>query len=532
MDIKKTLKSLENYLAVGTSLSIIYTIAFHLQTFYMMVRIYNTTPFSSQWLGIFSELIIALSCTSILFAISWPSHYLRTIIIPISFLFGSASAYFSIELNRLLTSDLIRDFFNVENDLTLELITPQLIAAISASLIASLLLLKYSSLIIKFYKRNKPYRIFVLFCIAISISSVILDMSFRSQHLTSASKNYMPFSFFVHLGKYALQTKKFSEANNHKLDLSKEFSWYYNQPEPMTVVFVIGESLRADKLSLNGFKTNTTPNLSSEQNLISFPNFWSLYGTTKYAIPTMMTRLSSIDPELPINEKSFISIYKALGFQTAWIGIQGIYGQYDHTYGSIALEASTVIEKSDIKAGIDNKKYDEYLLPIAEQFLQEQAHTNNLLVFHMIGSHWPFDKRYPDKFRVLQPSCTGSASNCSDIEITNSYNNSILYSDWVLGQLINMLKDRNAILIFSSDHGISLKEDGAFGAESLTNHKSLNVATFIWFSNRYAQKNPLKIEKLRLMRNERHTHQNLFHTILGCSNIESDAITARLNLCK
>ena len=153
-----------------------------------MVRIYNTTPFSSQWLGIFSELIIALSCTSILFAISWPSHYLRTIIIPISFLFGSISAYFSIELNRLLTSDLIRDFFNVENDLTLELITPQLIAATSASLIASLLLLKYSSLIIKFYKRNKPYRIFVLFCIAISISSVILDMSFRSQHLTSASK--------------------------------------------------------------------------------------------------------------------------------------------------------------------------------------------------------------------------------------------------------------------------------------------------------------------------------------------------------
>lgn len=531
MDIKKHLINIEKCLAIAASLSLIYTLAFHLQTFHMMERISNPDLLSSQWFGILFEFIIAFSCTTILFAITWPSCYLRAIIIPLSFLLASAAAYFSIEFNRVLTSDLIRDFFNVENDLTLELITEPLIIWVCASFGTSLLLLKYSPFIIKFYKTNKAYKAFLRICIALCIASIIIDMSFRSQHLTSASKNYMPFSFFVHLGKYASQTKHFSEANNNKLDLSQEFSWRYNSDKPLTVIFVIGESLRADKLFINGFQTNNTPNLASEANLISFPNFCSLYGTTKYAIPTMMTRIKTIDPEVPIPEKSFISIYKTLGFKTAWIGLQGIYGQYDHTYGSIALEASEVVEKSDIKAGIDNKKYDEYLLPIAQQFLVKQQNHNQLLVFHMIGSHWPFDKRYPDKFRIFQPVCTGAASECSDIQIMNSYNNSILYSDWVLSQLINMVKDRNAILIFSSDHGISFKEDGAFGAEASTNHPSLNVGTFIWFSDMYARNNPSKIQKIKLLHKHKLTHHNLFHSILGCSNMESKAIDPSLNLC-
>ncbi|AHX60087.1 putative sulfatase [Aeromonas media WS] len=91
---------------------------------------------------------------------------------------------------------------------------------------------------------------------------------------------------------------------------------------------------------------------------------------------------------------------------------------------------------------------------------------DKLVGFHLIGSHGPtYYKRYPDAHRQFTPDCPRSdIENCTDEELTNTYDNTIRYTDFVIAEMIAKLKtyeDKyNTALLYVSDHGESL---GAMG---------------------------------------------------------------------
>ena len=71
--------------------------------------------------------------------------------------------------------------------------------------------------------------------------------------------------------------------------------------------------------------------------------------------------------------------------------------------------------------------------------------------------------KYPPKFGTFQPVCNSvELGNCSQEELVNAYNNSIVYTDFLLHQIIEelkKLKDYKSTMIFVSDHGESLGEN-------------------------------------------------------------------------
>lgn len=91
-----------------------------------------------------------------------------------------------------------------------------------------------------------------------------------------------------------------------------------------------------------------------------------------------------------------------------------------------------------------------------------------MIFMHFIGSHGPtYFKRYPKEMAVYQPDCPrADIENCSVEQIVNTYDNTIRYSDYVMSQLLaklDSLQDRyNTALIYISDHGESLGENGLF----------------------------------------------------------------------
>lgn len=85
---------------------------------------------------------------------------------------------------------------------------------------------------------------------------------------------------------------------------------------------------------------------------------------------------------------------------------------------------------------------DEGMLVNLQNYIDEQGSNDILIVLHTMGSHGPaYFKRYPKEFEVFKPICkTNQLNECSDKEITNAYDNTILYTDYFLSKVIGLLK--------------------------------------------------------------------------------------------
>ena len=334
-----------------------------------------------------------------------------------------------------------------------------------------------------------------------------------------------PINFFPALERY-IDTKE-RDAEIVKRDISSSFSYENNESEPLFVVFVIGESTRADRFSLNGYKRDTNPLLSQEQNLISFKNASSCDTSTLSSVPCMVMRYTRKEFHFPVDETSFVDIFKKHGFDTYWITIQD-EAPVIHTF---CMEADKCIDWS-------SKKYDFELLKKFKEILKHEK-RNTLIVLHTIGSHFDYNSRVPDNKKKFLPVYKNYFADSKQLR-DNGYDNTIVMIDEFLENIIDILRNKNALMIYSSDHGESLGEkqygvferNGHAAPYNIAPKEQTNVPFVIWFSNKYLQSHPdVKLNRLdRDMKDI--SHDNIFSTILGCSGFRGKYVSKKLNLCE
>jgi len=108
---------------------------------------------------------------------------------------------------------------------------------------------------------------------------------------------------------------------------------------------------------------------------------------------------------------------------------------------------------------------DQILLNELRSELQKKPDQNRVIVLHMIGSHGPtYYLRYPPEFAKFLPDCPRSdIQHCSEEQLINTYDNTIVYTDYIIGQVIEMISDvPDSSMLYVSDHGESLGENGLF----------------------------------------------------------------------
>ncbi len=217
-----------------------------------------------------------------------------------------------------------------------------------------------------------------------------------------------------------------------------------NQEEDLIVVLVVGESARQKNFNVYGYTRKiTTPMLSKVQGLHAL-NGIAKYGSTLYALPQILKK----------QDVSIATISAAAGIQTAC---------YSHF--SLYDNCGTVdqIRVSNCKYGDDC--YDEDVIPLLENNLESYTEGYRFIVLHLGGgSHGPnYQKRIPEDYYRFQPLCDDAdvINECTEDELYNSYDNTILYTDYVLGNIINTLDESRApyVFIYISDHGESLMEN-------------------------------------------------------------------------
>jgi lipid A ethanolaminephosphotransferase len=180
--------------------------------------------------------------------------------------------------------------------------------------------------------------------------------------------------------------------------------------------------------------------------------------------------------------------------------------------------------------------HDEILLSGLAERIRSSESRKIFVVLHQKGSHGPnyFD-RYSPRFEVFKPACKSVELNqCTENELLNAYDNTILYTDYFLGRVVDLLNGLAGVptmLIYMSDHGESLGEHGLYlhGTPMAIAPDVQKVIPFIvWMSPDFMEKEGVSASQLELQ--DMHSQQNLFHSILGAFDIRSEVYDSKLDI--
>jgi glucan phosphoethanolaminetransferase (alkaline phosphatase superfamily) len=295
---------------------------------------------------------------------------------------------------------------------------------------------------------------------------------------------------------------------------------------PQVVVMVIGESSRYDRWSLNGYARETNPLLSQEPNLVVLPDVITSVAATRLSVPVIISRKPATKSlKDGFSEKSFLTAFKEAGFKTFWLSNQISFGKFDTPVSVFAKEAN-VVEFMNLGGFTDNSSFDEALFAPLRRALAEPAHKK-LIVLHTLGSHWNYSHRYPKAFDKWLPSLWGVDKPVyTDLKIkpqlNNSYDSSILYTDWFLAHVIDTLKDAQqpSSLLYVADHGQTLYDNSCrIAFHGHNTQYEFHVPAFAWYSDQYQERYPGKVDQLRRHRKARLATENMFHTLLDMADI-------------
>ncbi|MCM1162899.1 MAG: phosphoethanolamine transferase [Muribaculaceae bacterium] len=297
------------------------------------------------------------------------------------------------------------------------------------------------------------------------------------------------------------------------------------QPE---VIFVIGESTRADHLSLNGYQRDTTPLMRGDTATVSFPEMHTIPCFTHTSVPHLVTRADSLHPQRALTEQSFITLLRKAGYHTAWISNQDMV----KTFAYFMHEADTLLYGNAAKSLYNFDKWmDTDMLPLYDSLALPEG-TPRLTVFHTIGAHWWYRSHYPDSLAKFKPETDSRIfSELTREQIVNSYDNAILATDLFLHSLTTRLRDRDAVIIYISDHGEALGEEGRYLHP--TDWPELhNPGCLIWYSAEYARRRPEKVEALKRNASRRVLSDVMFHTVLDAAGIKTSVLDPEKSLMR
>lgn len=270
-------------------------------------------------------------------------------------------------------------------------------------------------------------------------------------------------------------------------------------------VLVIGETSRADHWSLNGYERDTTPELEKRNDVISFKRLYTPWPFTRLAVPVLTSRKPPQLTTATFKEASIVTVFEEAGFRTAWISLQADVGQHESPISVLAHEADEVKFLNPVDYRF-NGKHDDSALAELQRLIESPDQANEFVVIHMLGSHFRYTDRYPKSFAKFLPDEPGNGRselfNLSHKQfLTNGYDNSILYTDHVLSEMIKKLESQPELeswLLFSSDHGEALFDDCRMqSGHGQFSQATQNVAALFWASPIYRRLNPEKVSTLR-----------------------------------
>jgi lipid A ethanolaminephosphotransferase len=307
------------------------------------------------------------------------------------------------------------------------------------------------------------------------------------------------------------------------------------QRKPALVVLVMGETARADRFSLNGYERDTN-RYTRARDVVNFPRVVSCGTSTAESVPCIFSGLgqANFSHAAAMGSESIVGAMQRLGVDTFW---------RDNSTG-----CKSVCDEQHFEQRADWKDpelcdatgcFDELLIKDFDALLADREH-DHLIILHQRGSHGPaYNTDVPQWAKEFFPECDlPNLRNCDRDAINNSYDNTILYTDYFVSRVIDELAQRSAdfdtAMLYVSDHGESLGENGLYlhgFPYSMAPHEQIAVPMLFWASpGFYAERAHVDPQCLRRSAENDTSHDAIFHTLLPLFGLESPRYEQRLDL--
>ena len=291
--------------------------------------------------------------------------------------------------------------------------------------------------------------------------------------------------------------------------------------KPETYVLIVGESARAHNWSIYGYDRETNPLIAKllrdqPENALFFPKITSAGRVTRISAASMLSPATAREFETFYNKPGLPLLFKRAGFKTFAASMQ----QQNSFYGSLP---NMLMNDSHENIYLNTDSHDNLLLAKLDEYLKNPA-PKKFIVLQLWGSHYDYDLRYPPEFAKFKNSKRGY--------LMDTYDNSLLYTDWILKQIINRIeKHKNPAMVFySSDHGENLNDNNngkmhhGIGMVSNTTEYEINVPMICYFNDRFRKLHANQVARIFANRTTRLSHDMISHTIIGLAGVTDPAV--------
>ena len=293
------------------------------------------------------------------------------------------------------------------------------------------------------------------------------------------------------------------------------------------MIMVVGETARADRFSLNGYHRETNP-LLAKQNIVSLSNVSSCGTSTSVSVPCMFSSMGrkGYDKEKALNQENALDVLFDHGVQILW---------RDNNSDSKGVATRMTYEdykSQTLNPACEGECRDIGMLSGLDEYITARKGKDILIILHQMGNHGPeYYRRYPKEFEKFKPMCmTGELQDCSQEEIDNSYDNAILYTDYFLSNVIDLLKKyddtRATAMLYVSDHGESLGENGFYlhaAPYMIAPKEQTHVPAIIWMGKHFDYKK----EQLLPYKDYALSHDDIFCSLLVAFEIDTKMCAAK-----
>jgi glucan phosphoethanolaminetransferase (alkaline phosphatase superfamily) len=348
--------------------------------------------------------------------------------------------------------------------------------------------------------------------------ALLKDVRFGMDEVMTSS---FPFGIPFRFSTYLSEQQRMDEAR-HKSRKIQVAATTASDSVAELVVLVIGESARPDHWHANGYPRQTTPAIEAIPEAVSLRNVLSPWPATRNAVPTLLTGMIDDQGLPPIAVPSVIDVYRAAGWETYWLSNQSPLGMHDST---IVLHAERAQHRQFVNGGDYSQAsdFDGGLIPALDKVLHEGAGKKKLVILHLLGSHTAYQSRYPSSFAQFEHVASADDKIGGYREVHDQYDNSMLYTDYVLSQFIASIRatGKAAALIYASDHGQNLPdlECQRIGHGHPT-EDTYRIAALTWLSPQFEAGRPGITERLRKRASAPFHLSEIFSTLLDLGGIE------------
>lgn len=457
------------------------------------------SSYSLMRTGMLYGLVSMAACALLAVICAW--RVVFAIVFPLLSAFSGAMCFLALTIGSRLSETSLEIALENDAEMWFSVISPLMMLTIAASLALGIFLAW-----VRWQKVDSSRRLRLTMAIGGATVGVAMMTVSPKSNLTIGSR--LPYSIFTSTADYMANRREALQVR----------TTYANTPVTADsiapdVIFVLGESLRADHLPMNGYHRNTLPTISADSLLINFPNYYTKFTNTNHAVPALMTA----NPDRRLEEQSFITLFKNAGYRTAWFANQNLTRYYSY----FANEADTLIYCNDGKSVMRYQPLlDSDMLPAFSRWLDSDDPRPRLAILHCIGSHWWYPLHYTRADALYSPEVTHKeVAGLKRDEIINSYDNTILATDRFLSELRAIVGNRNAIIVFVSDHGELLGENGRYlhdGDQYPIHHP----AAFMLPTATYAENYPALIDSLRTVAPKPVTSASNFKTMVDVGRLQ------------